>query len=44
MAEVFSFLMTDETKIKNIATKDSILFNKIEFIKNGIRKIKNIKL
>ena len=39
MAEVFSFLITDETKIKNIATKDSILFNKIEFIKNGIKKI-----
>ena len=44
MAEVFSFLITDETKIKNIATKDSILFNKIEFIKNGIKKIKNFKL
>ena len=44
MAEVFSFLMTDEAKIKNIATKDSILFNKIEFIKNGIKKIENFKL
>ena len=44
MAEVFSFLITDKIKIKNIANKDSILFNKIEFIKNGIRKIKNIKL
>ena len=44
MAEVFSFLITDETKIKNIATKDSILFNKIEFIKNGIKKIENFKL
>ena len=44
MAEVFSFLITDKIKIKNIANKDSILFNKIEFIKNGIQKIKNFKL
>ena len=34
MAEVFSFIMTDKLKIKNIAKKDSILSNKIEFIKN----------
>ena len=44
MAEVFSFLMTDEIKMKNIANKDSILSNKIEFIKNGIKKIENFKL
>ena len=44
MAEVFSFIMTDKIKIKNIANKDSILFNKIEFIKNGIKKIENLKL
>ena len=44
MAEVFSFLMTNGTKIKNIANKDSILFNKIKFIKNGIKKIENFKL
>ena len=44
MAEVFSFLMTDEIKLKNIASKDSILLNKIEFIKNGIKKIENFKL
>ena len=44
MAEVFSFLMTDEIKMKNIASKDSILFNKIEFIKNGLQKIENLKL
>ena len=43
MAEVFSFLMTDEIKMKNIASKDSILFNKIEFIKNGLQKIENFK-
>ena len=41
MAEVFSFLMTDKTKIKNIAKRDSILFNKIEYIKKGIDKITN---
>ena len=44
MAEVFSFIMTDKLKIKNIAKKDSILSNKIEFIKNGIKKIENFKL
>ena len=44
MAEVFSFIMTDKIKIKNIANKDSILFNKIEFIQNGIKKIENFKL
>ena len=44
MAEVYSFLITNKIKITNIANKDSILFDKIEFIKNGIRKIKNIKL
>ena len=44
MAEVFSFLMTDEIKMKNIANKDSILFNKIEFIKNGLQRIENFKL
>ncbi len=41
MAEVFSFLMTDKIKIKNIAKKDSILLNKIEYIKKGIDKIVN---
>ena len=28
------------TNRQNIANKDSILFNKIEFIKNGIKKLK----
>ena len=41
MAEVFSFLMTDKMKIINIAKKDSILLNKIEYIKKGIDKIVN---
>ena len=44
MAEVFSFIMTDKLKIKNIVNKDSILSNKIEFIKNGILKIENFNL
>ena len=44
MAEVFSFIMTDKIKIKNIAKKNSILLNKIEFIKNGIKIINNLKL
>ena len=39
MAEVFSFLITDKINIKNKAKKDSILFNKVEFIKKGIDKI-----
>ena len=44
MAEVFSFIMTDKLKIKNIANKDTKLSNKIEFIRNGIKKIENLKL
>jgi hypothetical protein len=41
MAEVFSFLMTDEINIKNVAKEDSILFNKVEYIKKNIDKIFN---
>ena len=41
MAEVYSFLMTNEINIKNKSKKDSILFNKIKFIESGIDKIKN---
>ena len=44
MAEVFSFIMTDKLKIKKIVNEDSILSNKIEFIKNGILKIENFNL
>ena len=39
MAEVYSFLITDKTTIEKKATKDLILFNKIEYIKSGIDKI-----
>ena len=41
MAEVYSFLMTNEINIRNKSKKDSILFNKIKFIESGIDKIKN---
>ena len=44
MAEVFSFLMTDEINIKNVTKEDSILFNKVEYIKKNIDKIFNFKL
>ena len=39
MAEVYSFLITDKITIEKKATKDPILFNKIEYIKSGINKI-----
>ena len=39
MAEVYSFLITDKITIEKKATKDPILFNKIEYIKSGIDKI-----
>ena len=41
MAEVYSFLITNEINIKNKSKKDSILFNKIKFIEARIDKIKN---
>ena len=41
MAEVYSFLMTNEINIRNKSKKDSILFNKIKFIEARIDKIKN---
>jgi len=40
MAEVYSFLITDKITIKKKAAKDPILFNKIEYIKSGIDKIR----
>jgi len=40
MAEVFSFLITDKINIENKTKKDSILSNKVEYIKKGIDKIK----
>ena len=41
MAEIYSFLVTDKTNIKNMSKKDNILLNKIKFIESGIEKIKN---
>ena len=41
MAEVFSFLITDNNKIKNKIKSDSILFNKVNYIEKRINKIKN---
>jgi len=41
MAEVFSFLITEKINIENKTKKDSILFNKVEYIKKGIDKIEN---
>tara|TARA_B100001996_G_scaffold36890_1_gene27306 strand:+ start:132 stop:872 length:741 start_codon:yes stop_codon:yes gene_type:complete len=41
MAEVFSFLMIDNNNIKNTAKEDSILDNKVSFIKKNILKIDN---
>jgi len=41
MAEIFSFLMTDITKVKEKALKDPILNKKISFIKENIFKIDN---
>tara|TARA_Y100000590_G_scaffold451858_1_gene594000 strand:+ start:21 stop:746 length:726 start_codon:yes stop_codon:yes gene_type:complete len=41
MAEVYSFLITEKTNIKNKSKKDNILLNKIEFIESGVQKIKN---
>tara|TARA_B100002052_G_scaffold236610_1_gene220087 strand:+ start:725 stop:1447 length:723 start_codon:yes stop_codon:yes gene_type:complete len=40
MAEVYSFLVTNEINIKNKSKKDPILFKKIKFIETGINKIK----
>jgi len=40
MAEVFSFLITDKISIENKTKQDSILSNKVEYIKKGIDKIK----
>ena len=39
MAEIFSYLMTDENKIKQIIEEDQILRNKVGFIRQGLSKI-----
>jgi len=42
MAEVFSFLITDKINIESKTKKDSILFNKVNYIKSGIDKINKL--
>ena len=39
MAEIFSYLMTDENKINEIIQEDQILKNKVGFIRQGLSKI-----
>ena len=39
MAEIFSYLMTDENKINEIIEEDQILRNKVGFIRQGLSKI-----
>ena len=41
MAEIFSFLMTNKSKVNEIIQKDNILKNKVELIKSGLSKIDN---
>ena len=39
MAEIFSFLMTNKSKVNEIIQQDNILKNKVELIKSGLSKI-----
>ena len=41
MAEIFSFLMNNKSKVNEITQKDNILKNKVELIKSGLSKIDN---
>jgi hypothetical protein len=41
MAEVYSFIVTDNKNIEKIIKKDPILLNKVKYIKSGIDKIIN---
>ena len=41
MAEIFSFLMTNKSKVNEIIQEDNILKNKVELIKSGLSKIDN---
>ena len=41
MAEIFSFLMTNKSKVNEIIKQDNILKNKVELIKSGLSKIDN---
>ena len=39
MAEIFSFLMIDKTKVSKILLKDPVINNKINFLKDELTKI-----
>ena len=41
MAEIFSFLMTDKSKVNEIILQDNIISKKVSFLKNEILKIDN---
>ena len=41
MAEIFSFLMTNKSKMNEIMQKDNIFKNKVNLIKSGLSKIDN---
>ena len=41
MAEIFSFLMINKSKVNEIIQEDNILKNKVELIKSGLSKIDN---
>ena len=41
MAEIFSFLITNKSKMSEIIQKDNILKNKVDLIKSGLSKIDN---
>jgi hypothetical protein len=41
MAEIFSFLMINKSKMNEIIQEDNILRNKVDLIKSGLSKIDN---
>ena len=41
MAEVYSFIITDNTIVEKKIKLDPVLLNKVKYIKNRINKIKN---
>ena len=42
MAEVYSFLITDNKNLEKIKKIDPIIFKKAEFIESKIKKINNL--
>ena len=44
MAEIYSFMMTDKKLLKNVINKDSILENKVSYLKKKLMLIdENLK-